>query len=58
MPVQFIYLNLLAPVAQKVGRTWEDDRMDFFGVTQALGALQLVLHQIGELRVAEPQGYD
>ena len=58
VPVQFIYLNLLAPVAQEVGRMWEDDRMDFFGVTQALGALQLVLHQIGDHSVAEPQGYD
>jgi len=58
VPLQFIYLNLMAPVAQEVGRMWEDDRMDFFGVTQALGALQLVLHQIGDHSVAEPQGYD
>ncbi len=58
VPVQFIYLRLLAPVAQELGRMWEDDSLDFVGVTQALGALQLVLHQVGDHSVAEPKGYD
>lgn len=42
-----IYLDLLAPVARKLGEFWEADRCSFTDVTLGLSRLQLVLREVG-----------
>lgn len=41
-----IYLDLLPPVAQRLGEYWEDDVCDFMDVTVALGRLQHVVREV------------
>lgn len=41
-----VFLQLLAPLAQTVGRYWEEDRWTFFDVTMALNALHRVLRDL------------
>ena len=43
IPVQAIFLDLLAPVARHLGELWERDLCDFTEVTVGLGRLQQVL---------------
>jgi methanogenic corrinoid protein MtbC1 len=43
IPVQSIFLDLLAPVARHLGELWERDLCDFTEVTVGLGRLQQVL---------------
>jgi methanogenic corrinoid protein MtbC1 len=43
VPVQAIFLDLLAPVARHLGELWERDLCDFTEVTMGLGRLQQVL---------------
>lgn len=43
IPVQSIFLDLLAPVARHLGELWEKDLCDFTEVTIGLGRLQQVL---------------
>lgn len=45
--LQRIYLDLLAPVARRLGELWEDDRCTFIDVSIGLLRLQQVLHEIG-----------
>jgi methanogenic corrinoid protein MtbC1 len=42
-----IYLDLLAPVARRIGEFWEQDRCTFVDVTIGLARLQQVLREIG-----------
>ncbi len=41
-----IFLDLLAPVARKLGEFWEEDRCTFTDVTLGLARLHQVLHEI------------
>jgi len=41
-----IFVDLLAPVARRLGVAWEDDRLDFVQVSMALWRLQEVLRQV------------
>ena len=43
MPLEIIYLELLAPVARRLGQLWEEDRCDFTAVTIGLCCLQQVV---------------
>ncbi|WP_439595523.1 cobalamin B12-binding domain-containing protein [Falsiroseomonas sp.] len=43
MPLDRIYLYLLAPVARRLGEMWEQDRCDFTAVTIGLCCLQQVV---------------
>lgn len=58
VPLQALYLKLFAPAARRIGEMWEDDRLDFLQVTQALATIQLVLHHLSEKSDAEPRRYD
>ncbi|MEO1034181.1 MAG: cobalamin-dependent protein [Pseudomonadota bacterium] len=42
--LQRIYLELLAPAAQELGRMWEDDEVNFTDVTVGVTRLHRVLH--------------
>jgi len=57
-PVQVIYLDLLARMAGEFGEMWEEDSLDFFSVTEALGVLQSLFHQVSghSLPKASPNG--
>jgi MerR family transcriptional regulator, light-induced transcriptional regulator len=44
--VEAIYLNLLAPVAQHLGKLWDQDLCDFTEVTLGLGRLHRVLREL------------
>ena len=46
VPVESIYLDLLAPVARHLGELWEQDLCDFTEVTLGLGRLQQVLREL------------
>jgi methanogenic corrinoid protein MtbC1 len=46
IPVETIYLDLLAPVARYLGELWEQDLCDFTEVTLGLGRLQQVLREL------------
>lgn len=46
MPVESLYLDLLAPAARHLGELWCADACDFASVTLALGRLQKVMHQL------------
>jgi methanogenic corrinoid protein MtbC1 len=47
VPLEVIYLELLAPTARHLGYLWEEDLCDFTDVTVGLGTLQQVLRQFG-----------
>ncbi|MBC7942524.1 MAG: cobalamin B12-binding domain-containing protein [Chitinophagaceae bacterium] len=44
--VDEIYLSLLSPSAQELGRLWDEDRCSFTDVTVALGRLQRVMRML------------
>lgn len=44
LPVEAIYLNVLAPTARLLGKFWETDRYHFADVTVGVGHLQRMLH--------------
>ncbi len=46
VPVEDIYLALLAPAARELGRLWEEDRCAFSDVTVALGRMQRVMRTL------------
>ncbi len=46
MPVETIYIQLLAPAARKLGTYWEDDSLDFVAVTMGLWRIQEVLREL------------
>ena len=46
LPIEMIYLDLLAPAARKLGVMWEEDECDFTAVTLGVGRLQLLLQEL------------
>ena len=46
LPIETLYLDLLAPTARHLGDLWEADVCDFTQVTIGLGRLQQVLHEL------------
>ncbi len=46
VPLEAVFLELLAPVARRLGKLWEDDLLDFTGVTIALMRLQQVMREL------------
>lgn len=46
VPIESIYLDLLAPTATRLGEMWEDDTADFTEVTVGIGRLQHVLREL------------
>lgn len=59
LPLEVLYLDLLAPAARRLGELWTQDLCDFTEVTLGLGRLQRVLREtsagIGQLP-ADPSG--
>lgn len=56
VPLEAVYLELLAPTARYLGTRWESDQSDFMQVTMGLWRLQEVLHELGPafLNESEP----
>lgn len=48
VPVDTLFVDLLAPAARVLGEYWEQDRCDFLEVTIGLWRLQEVLNQLSE----------
>lgn len=46
VPVESIFIDLLAPSARKLGQFWEDDTCDFVDVTMGLWRLQEVMREV------------
>lgn len=46
VPVESIFVDLLAPSARRLGQAWEDDNCDFVDVTMGLWRLQEVMREI------------
>lgn len=46
VPVESIFIDLLAPSARKLGQFWEDDDCDFVDVTMGLWRLQEVMREV------------
>ncbi|MEO3471059.1 cobalamin B12-binding domain-containing protein [Roseomonas sp. CAU 1739] len=55
IPLDRIYLDLLAPVARRLGEMWEADECDFATVTMGLAALQQVVLNSGRRFTQAPQ---
>ena len=53
VPLERVYLDLLAPVARRLGEMWAADACDFATVTMALCALQQIVLDTGR-RAREP----
>ena len=49
VPIDVIYLNLLAPTARFLGDLWSEDLCDFTDVTVGLGLLQRVLRELSPM---------
>jgi hypothetical protein len=47
VPVDAVYMELLAPTAEALGRMWSDDACDFVDVTLATGRLQRAVRELG-----------
>jgi methanogenic corrinoid protein MtbC1 len=47
--LETILLELLGPVARRLGELWEDDEVGFTEVTIGLSRLQQLVHELGEL---------
>lgn len=46
LPVESVYLDLLAPAARQLGVMWEEDECDFTAVTLGVGRLQVLLQEL------------
>lgn len=46
VPLEAVFLDLLAPTARRLGQLWEQDLLDFTGVTIALMRLQQVMREL------------
>lgn len=46
IPLDAVYIDLLAPAARQLGALWEDDAADFTQVTLGVWRLQRVLHEM------------
>lgn len=47
VPIESVYLELLAPAARVLGDFWETDFCDFVDVTMGMWRLQQVIHELG-----------
>ena len=47
VPIDTIYLDLLAPTARVLGEMWDNDICDFVDVTMGMWRLQQVIHELG-----------
>ncbi len=47
VPIDAIYLDLLAPTARVLGDFWDNDICDFVDVTMGMWRLQQVVHELG-----------
>jgi len=56
IPVEQIFIELLAPAARKLGEDWTADRLDFLDVTMALWRLQEVLREVAARHPPMPSG--
>lgn len=57
--VSAIYLELLAPTAERLGDMWSEDSCDFLDVTLAMGRLQRTVRELGHDFVGgSPDGAD
>jgi methanogenic corrinoid protein MtbC1 len=54
VPVDAVYMELLAPTAEALGRMWSDDACDFVDVTLATGRLQRAVRELGHGFVGTP----
>ncbi len=55
MPVETIYLDLLAPASQHLSYLWTQDLCDFTQVTLGLARLQRLMHGLSPMMSAEPE---
>ncbi|MGI4878328.1 MAG: cobalamin B12-binding domain-containing protein [Janthinobacterium lividum] len=55
VPIESVYLDLLAPTARVLGDFWDNDVCDFVDVTMGLWRLQQVVHELGS-RAPCPSG--
>lgn len=53
VPVERLYVELLAPAARELGRLWEEDHCDFTDVTVGVGRLQQLLRELSPAFGAE-----
>lgn len=53
VPVERLYVGLLAPTARELGRLWDDDLCDFTDVTVGVGRLQQLLRELSPAFGAE-----
>lgn len=53
VPVEAVYLDLLAPAARALGDMWTNDECDFVEVTVALGRMQRLLRDLSQLFLSE-----
>ena len=49
VPVETIYLDLLAPAARRLGAWWDEDACDFVDVTMGLWRCQEIVHALAAL---------
>lgn len=56
VPVESLYLNLLAPAARALHQRWENDEIDFVQVTLAVSLLEQLMHRIGPAPIAADDG--
>ena len=47
VPVESLYLHLLAPAARALHQRWESDEIDFVQVTLAVSLLEQLMHRLG-----------
>ena len=55
MTLERVFLDLLAPVARKLGEFWEEDHCTFTDVTLGLSRLHRVLHEVARDNGAGPR---
>lgn len=51
VPLEAIYLDIVAPAARLLGAWWDDDRCSFTDVTLGLCRLQQAVRELGEARI-------
>ncbi|MBL8224357.1 MAG: cobalamin B12-binding domain-containing protein [Chromatiales bacterium] len=47
VPLEAVYLDLIAPAARRLGALWDDDQVDFLQVTLGLCRLQQIVQGLG-----------
>jgi methanogenic corrinoid protein MtbC1 len=55
LPLETIFLQLIAPAARVLGQEWEDDLRSFAEVTVGLGTLHELVHTLAPPETLEPQ---